>query len=87
MNIHYKTLVDFLQKGADSVEDIEKCIQGEASPFNSPVGDAEGQKLVKRYDELNEIMCQMIQGLFLAMSERLSRMVSDHSPGGIFATK
>jgi len=76
-----------LQKGADSVEDIDKFVQGEESPFNSPVGDAEGQKLVERDDELNEIMCPMSQGSFLAMSERLSRMVADHLPGRIFATK
>ena len=72
-----------MQKGADSVEDIVKFVQGEASPFNTPVGDAEGQKLVERDDELNEILCPMLQGLFLAMSQLLNRMV--HLPGGKFS--
>jgi len=73
-----------LQKGADSVEDIEKFVQGKASPFNSPVDDAKGQKLVERDDKLNKILCPMLQGLFLAMFELLNRMLADHLPEVFF---
>ena len=50
----------------------------------STVDDAKGQKLIERDDELNKILCAMLQGLFLAMSELLNRMLADHLPEGIF---
>lgn len=85
MNAHYKQLTDFLKKGADNLEDIEKFIEGEASPFNTLVGnDVESVKLFEKNDEIDEVLYPLLQGLFLSIHELLNRMVADHLLGGKF---
>ena len=85
MNIYYKEPIDFLTKGANDIDVIGQFIRGESSPFNTVIReDAESRVLLEENDPLNEILFQMLQALFLSMSELLNRMVADHLPGGAF---
>ena len=86
MNVKYKLLVDFLQKGANDVEAISKFSTGEDSPFQTVLGDdAATQSLLENNEELTEILLPMLQSLFLSMHQLLGRMVVDHLPGGKYS--
>jgi len=47
MNIYYKTLIDYLTKGANDIELIGQFIRGESSPFNTVIReDAQSRVLL-----------------------------------------
>lgn len=85
MNVYYKELIDFLVRGATDVAFIGQFIGGDASPFDTVIGeDAESKMLIEENNSLIEVLYPLLQCLFLSMSELLKRMVSDHLPGGQF---
>ncbi|XP_033730479.1 uncharacterized protein LOC117319875 [Pecten maximus] len=85
MNMHFETLVDFLEKTSTDTVLAQEFLKGQSTPFNSEVdsSDAVLAKLLAP-DELETIALPLVQSMCVAMKELLKRMVSEHLPGGKF---
>ena len=86
MNNHISILLNFIDiAGADSESSI-KFMAGEKIPFDEPLDDSNKvvRKLIQPNEEIDEICLPLLQAIFVALSQLLRRMVSEHLPGGIF---
>lgn len=86
MKHHYQSLIEFLHKGATSVDDVSKFLIGENTPFDTSIDieDPLFVHLTSKNVEFDEIMCPLLQSLFQTMNTRLQKMAMDHLPGGMF---
>jgi E1A/CREB-binding protein len=85
MNIHFKTLVDFLDEASNDCLKIGQFITGISTPLNSETTDSDKvlQALIADH-KLDEIVIPMLQQMFLAMQQLFRRMIAEHLPGGKF---
>ncbi|XP_076075718.1 uncharacterized protein LOC143046441 [Mytilus galloprovincialis] len=86
MNKFYKQVIDFLVKGVSDTELAVKFCNGTESPFDTDIStdDKLLQDLVKENTDVDAIVVPMVQNLFQAIHELLSRLIIDHLPGGTF---
>ncbi|CAC5383514.1 unnamed protein product [Mytilus coruscus] len=86
INKFYKQVIDFLVKGVSDTELAVKFCNGTESPFDTDIStdDKLLQDLVKENTDVDAIVVPMVQNLFQAIHELLSRLVIDHLPGGTF---
>lgn len=86
MNVHYHTLVQYLDKTATDECASSDFLHRNSSPFPTPMNENDNviSKLIKDDEKLDTICLPLLQSLFRAIKELLSRMIPEHLPKGQF---
>lgn len=86
MNAHYQTLVQFLDTASTEEGVASDFLYGNSTPFPTPMDENDKvlSKLIKADDKLDPICLPLLQTLFRAIKELLTRMIPEHLPEGQF---
>lgn len=84
MNVHYHTFVQYLDKTATDECASSDFLHGNSSPFPTTMNENNKvmSKLIKEDEKLDTICLPLLQSLFRAIKELLSRMIPEHLPEG-----
>ena len=86
MNEHLFCLKVFFDKASNDSEQTKDFILGKSTPFDSHIEEADNilHSLIQENTAVDQILVPLLQNIFLAMSNLLTRMVPEHLPGGQF---
>lgn len=85
MNLHFKTLVDFMDEAIDDTVKMGKFMSGTRTPFNIEIPEYDQVLHTLIVDHrLDELVLPMLQQMFLLLKQLFFRMIPEHLPGGKF---